>query len=103
MESKPFYPARDHDRGPGAWCILDKNEVLSYGEVPLPKMYAYMTAHLLNGEIEKFEVFLSDIKRDYGYRLDLKERYKDYVPPKNTEKEIQEEIIKIMKGDSVDG
>lgn len=45
----PYHYARDHDRGPGAWCVRGPNEFKVTCD---EKNCAYMLGKLLSGQVE---------------------------------------------------
>ena len=49
----PYHYARDHDRGPGAWCVLGPNGFRYYRE-NLQKSEAYVIGKILSGSKEDF-------------------------------------------------
>ncbi len=52
-----FYYARDHDRGPGAWCVRGKNDFY----IPVPdKMIAYAIGKFMSGETDDALKMLAD-------------------------------------------
>ncbi len=64
-EMDPYYYARDHDRGPGAWCVYGPN---GWKTIVGGQNTAYLLAKVLSGKIEEAESMAKYIRKYVEYR-----------------------------------
>ena len=57
-ESDPYYYARDHERGPGAWCVRGPG---GFQIAVADKNIAYIIGKLLSGKLADAKRLLDDI------------------------------------------
>ena len=57
-DADPYYYARDHDRGPGAWCVRGPKGFRIEVE---DKNVAYIIAKLLSGDLAAAKRLLNDL------------------------------------------